>query len=146
MRQPYEVLVFPFKKEEGRYIFAIFHRRRLKVWQGIAGGGEEGETILETAKRESNEEANISPNSEYLKLDSMCTIPVKFVTGEYTWGKDVYTVTEYAFGVDATGQDIKLSDEHNEFKWVTYEEAIEYLKWDSNRNALWELNERLSKK
>ena len=39
--------------------------------------------------------------------------------------------------------DFTLSDEHTEFTWGSYELALEMLKWDSNRNALWELNFRL---
>ena len=31
-------------------------------------------------------------------------------------------------------------------EWLTYEEAIKKLTWDSNKNALWELNERLKRK
>jgi hypothetical protein len=30
-----------------------------------------------------------------------------------------------------------------EFKWASYDEAVNLLKWDSNKNALWELKERL---
>ena len=28
-------------------------------------------------------------------------------------------------------------------EWLTYEDAKKKLKWDSNRNALWELNWKL---
>ena len=38
-----------------------------------------------------------------------------------------------------------LGDEHSEIKWASYEEAKELLKFDSNKNALWELNERLKR-
>ena len=41
--------------------------------------------------------------------------------------------------------DIKLSNEHKEYKWVEYNEAMEKLRYDSNKTALWELNERLIK-
>lgn len=29
-------------------------------------------------------------------------------------------------------------------EWLNYEEAIKKLKWDSNKNALWELNYKLN--
>lgn len=32
--------------------------------------------------------------------------------------------------------DVKLSDEHEEYKWCSYIEAKEYLKWEYNLNAL----------
>ena len=31
-------------------------------------------------------------------------------------------------------------------KWMTYEEAITKLKFDSNKTALWELNEKLKRR
>jgi dihydroneopterin triphosphate diphosphatase len=53
-------------------------------------------------------------------------------------------VTERAFGVYLDDdQDITLASEHTEYRWVPYEEASRLLRWDSNRTALWELNERL---
>lgn len=42
MRAPYQVLVLPFKKENGNIKYSILKRKDMKVWQGIAGGGEEG--------------------------------------------------------------------------------------------------------
>lgn len=146
MRQPYETLIFPYKKEENEYKFAIFLRKDKKIWQGICGGGEEGETILETAKRETYEESKIKNNSNFIKLDTITTIPVTSVTGKFSWGDDVFLVKEYCFGVDATGQEIKLSEEHIEFRWLNYEEAKKLLKYDSDKTALWELNERLKRK
>lgn len=40
-------------------------------------------------------------------------------------------------------EEIRLSDEHSEFKWVAYDEAIKLLNFDSNKTALWELKMRL---
>lgn len=145
MRQPYETLIFPYKKENEEYKFAIFLRDNMKVWQGICGGGEEGETILETAKRETFEESGLRTDSKFIQLDTTTTIPVIAITGEFSWGEDVYIVKEYCFGVNAENQEIKLSGEHSEYKWLNYEEARKLLKWDSDKTALWELNERLKR-
>lgn len=145
MRQPYETLVIPYKKENNEYKFAIFLRSDKNFWQGICGGGEAGETILETAKREAYEEAGLSYESEYMQLETMTMIPVISITGEFTWGEDVLLVKEYCFGVDATNQEIKLSNEHQKYRWFSYEEAKKFLKWDSDKTALWELNEKLKR-
>lgn len=49
-RASYQVLVIPYHLgASGRLEFAIFRRADSGYWQGIAGGGEEGETPLETA-------------------------------------------------------------------------------------------------
>lgn len=146
MRKPYQVLVFPYKKIEGKLKYAIFLREDLKVWQGIAGGGECGETVLTSAKREAYEEANISSNAKFEKLDSYTKIPVVDVVGSFKWGDKTFLVEEFCFGVNAQEENIKISSEHLKYEWVSYDEAIQRLKWDSNKTALWELNQKLKRR
>ena len=146
MRAPYQVLVLPYKAEKSDIKFAIFKRADLNYWQGIAGGGEEGETALQSAGREILEETGINVKSNLMQLDSVSSLPVEHVIGRFLWGEDVYVIPEYAFGLEVADQEITLSREHSSYKWVSYDEAIEALKWDSNKTALWELNERLKKK
>ena len=46
--------------------------------------------------------------------------------------------------VDEIGNNqIKLSNERETMQWCNYEEAMSKLEYDSNKTALWELNERL---
>ena len=52
-------------------------------------------------------------------------------------------IYEHCYGVEASNEDIKLSDEHTKFQWLTFEDAKRILKWDSNKNALWELDWKL---
>ncbi len=66
----------------------------------------------------------------------------QFVAGG---GEDVFVVPEYTFGINVSNLDIKLSNEHKEFVWLRYKEALEKLEFDSNKIALWELNERLKR-
>lgn len=146
-RAPYQVLIFPYIKDKQRFIeYAIFQRSDGNYWQAIAGGGENGETPEEAARREIQEEAGIPKDCDITALDSKVYIPVISVTGEYTWGDDVFVIPEYTFGVEVNNKHLELSEEHEEYRWVNYEEAMKMLKWDSNKNALWELNERLIRK
>lgn len=142
-RSPFQVLVFPYLYMGNEILFAIFKRKTAGYWQGIAGGGEDNETPLQGAKRESLEEAGISSEFKFISLDSITTMPVEHVVGEFLWGENKYVIPEYSFGVEVPEMDIELSNEHSEFKWVHYEEAMKMLKWDSNKNAVWELNKRL---
>jgi len=146
MRQPHQILAFPYKKQsDGTYLYGIFCRTgKTERWQGIAGGVEEGESWLEACKREANEEANISYNADVIELKSISTMPVVNVVKDFIWGEDTYLIYEHCFGIDATNEDIKLSHEHSKIEWLSYEEAKKLLTWDSNRNALWELNWKLS--
>ena len=145
MRQPHQILVFPYKKDkDGNYLYGIFCRiGKTEIWQGIAGGVEEGETYLEACKREANEEAGISYAAKVIELKSISTMPVVNVTKEFIWGEETYLIYEHCFGIDATKENIVLSHEHTKMEWLSYEEAKNKLKWDSNRNALWELNWKL---
>ena len=142
MRSPYQILVFPFYRQNNELLYALFKRSELKVWQGIAGGGEEGETPIETATREAYEEAGISPKSKMIQLSSVASIPVVNISG-FIWGEDVLVIPEFSFGVGLTSKTIKIGHEHSTYQWFTYEEAMKELNWDSNRTALWELNYRI---
>ena len=53
MRAPFQVLVIPFKKEDNDFLYGVFLRKDLKIWQFIAGGGEDyDKSIYEAARRE----------------------------------------------------------------------------------------------
>ncbi|HDR4424051.1 TPA: NUDIX pyrophosphatase [Bacillus cereus] len=143
MRSPYQVLIFPYIITDDSIQYAIFNRSDYGYWQGIAGGGEDGESPIESAKREAFEEARILSEYHYIKLDSVSSLPVEDVVGEFLWGEDVYVIKEFSFGVKVPTKDISLSKEHSNYKWLSFEEAVTLLKWDSNKTALWELNKRL---
>jgi len=145
MRAPYQVLIIPYKRENDSYKFAIFKRADMDCYQWIAGGGEDFDLdILTTAKRECFEEAGLSDNSDYMQLDTTSPIPVH-IFNDYPWGPDVLVIPEYSFGVHIGDQDIQLSHEHKSFEWVSYDQAMERLTYDSNKTALWELVVRLNR-
>jgi dATP pyrophosphohydrolase len=116
------------------------------TWQGVAGGGEDDETPLEAARRETYEESGIHPSSEFLQLDSIESVPVAGFRDSHLWGEDVYVIPQYSFGVAAHDVQITTSREHTDFRWLTYEEACELIKYDGSRTALWELDKRLKGK
>ena len=145
MRLPYQTLTILYKKSNNKILYVIFYRNSHPIWQFISGGGEDNETPFETVIREIKEETLLTIERKRVKqLDSRTTIPVLNITGRYTWGPDVYVIPEYAFSVEIIRDDnIQLSNEHKEYKWVEYDEAMNKLKYDSNKTALWELNEKI---
>lgn len=143
MRTFYQVLMFPYKKE-GELKFALFKRGDLGVWQGISGGGEDGETPRLTAQREISEETSLTKYDLY-PLSSLSTIPVTKIGRELSYGKEIIMIPEFTFGIELKENDLEIiSDEHIEFGWFGFEDAIKKLTWDSNKSALWELNFRLT--
>jgi len=143
MRAPFQVLIIPFQICNSVIKFAVFKRSDAGYWQFIAGGGEENETPKQAARREALEEAGIPNNLQFIRLDSTNTVPKCCFAVSKFWPKNLYVVPEYCFAVDMQNRDIALSSEHSEYRWATYDEARGMLNWDSNRNALWEINERL---
>ena len=145
MRAPFQILVLPYRKTPSAIEYAILRRRDAKYWQFVAGGGEDKETPLETAKRETEEETGITRDADFMPLDSQNTVPKDNFAAASSWDPELYVILEYCFAVNAENKKIALSSEHTEFQWVDYDSAQEKLHWDSNKNALWELNERLKK-
>jgi dATP pyrophosphohydrolase len=143
-RAPFKVLVLPYRRRsDGAYEFAIFHRADADVWQGLAGGGEDGETPEQAARREGFEEAGIPQDAPYRKLDARASVPVIFFRDSHRWGEAVYVIPEHAFGVDVADHPLRLSAEHTEVRWVSGAEAQGLVRFDSNRVALWELHQKL---
>jgi dATP pyrophosphohydrolase len=144
-RAKYQVLVIPFHIENDKVSYCVFHRSQRDAWQFIAGGGEdEDDSVMMTAKREAYEEAKISPSSPFIALESLCSVPAYcFEEVRKHWGQDCLVVPEYAFAVRMKDCKLQLSSEHTEYAWVDYDTAVKRLKYDSNRTALWELDQKI---
>jgi dATP pyrophosphohydrolase len=143
-RAPFQVLVYPYRLHTGGIEYALFKRADAGFWQAVAGGGEDSETALEAARRETWEEAGLPLDSDFLRLDSIESIRVTEFKDSYLWGENVYVIPQFCFGVLVSGQPIVLSDEHSEYAWFSYAEADRLVKFDGNKTALWELNQKLT--
>ena len=141
MRAPFQVLVIPYRRHAGCYEFAVLRRADLGWWHFVAGGGEDQETPLQAARRETREEIGL--DGDLTPLDCVTSVPKDGFADAEFWGPDLYVIPEHAFALDVGGREITLSPEHNELRWLSYEEARQAVKWDGNRTALWELQERL---
>ena len=143
-RAPFNVLVYLYRRVgDGEFEYALLKRADAGFWQGVTGGGEGDETPSETARRETHEETGILPAAPFLQLDTVEPVPVTFFRDSHLWGEDVYVIPQYAFGVEVQDEELTLSPEHTAYRWLRYEEADRLLKYDGNRTALWELNQRL---
>ncbi|MGC0939098.1 NUDIX domain-containing protein [Pantoea agglomerans] len=120
----------------------------MNVWQWIAGGVEENETIRDAALREAKEEIGIQDeNFELIELDSKCSIPKFYFKDMEEWPKDLYVITEHAFAIKLdVKSEIAISDEHCAHELINYKELVKFKTWDSNRTAAWELYCRLLNK
>ena len=143
-RAPFQVFVIPYRIVGDSDIeYAILRRSDEGYWHGVAGGGEDEETPLQTAKRETFEETGMSEDSTFLELDTVFPVPVTIYNDSHIWGDNLYVIPSYCFGVFVENQQISLSKEHLEYRWVTYEDARDSLRYEGNKLALWELDRKL---
>ena len=144
MRQPLQVIVFPFRMTAAGPEYAIFHRADDGCWQGVAGGVEDGEDLVTAARRETAEEAGLAGSPVY-KLDMVSGVARTWFAASRYWPGDIYIVAKHHFAMDVTLEPapVVLSREHSEFRWAPYGAASAALRYDDDKSALWELDARL---
>jgi dATP pyrophosphohydrolase len=143
-RAPFQILVYPYRQiADGTFEYALLKRSDAEYWQAVAGGGENGETPIQTARRETWEETGISQVSPFLQLDTVLPIPVTEFRDSYLWENTVYVIPQYCFGVWAREQKIVLSREHTGYRWLQYQDAYRLMRYEGNKIALWELDRKL---
>ena len=143
-RAPFQVLVYLYRKNEAEEIeYAMFERADMDIWQGISGGGEDDETPLEAAIRETTEESGLLLSDGWMQLQTVGYVPKNIFFHSEHWPEDLYVIPIHCFGVPVTDDEIMLSHEHTQMEWLSFKEAQKRLKFDSDRTALWELDQRL---
>ena len=143
-RAPYNVLVLPYRTGTAAPELAAFLRAVADVWQFIAGGGEDDEAPAVAARREASEEAGIDSVDDWMMLDTRATIPRTAFPGA-GGPDDILVIPEPCFAVDVGDTQLLLSQEHERFEWLEYGAAHQRLAFDSNKVALWELQQRLAR-
>ncbi len=128
--------VIIFKKINDEPAFLMLHRSGGKgvFWQPVTGSVEEGEDYTMGALREVEEETGIK---DYLKLYEG--------VHSFEFNSDFNGPSqEEVFGMEVEeGVEPKLSHEHDKYKWCELEEALDLLKFESNKKALRHLNTML---
>lgn len=106
------------------------HKIYPATWQMITASCETGETTKQTASRELFEETGLKAeklfsvphvNTFYFDInDSICLSPV--------------------FLAYVSAESVNISDEHTEYKWATYDEAVQQIHWPDqieSLNVIW---------
>ena len=144
MRAPFQILAIPYKLEPILQ-YCVLHRSDIDQYQFVAGGGEDDEKPIEAAAREIYEETSVKAVN-IMPLTSRTYIPANVISKKHRdlWPHDTIVIPEYTFGFECDSE-IALSSEHTGLEWMTYDDAVSRLTWDSNKTALYELNDRLLK-
>lgn len=142
-RQEYAYGIIPyFQNDEAEYIFFIgqqIKNREKGFWKFPKGHTEDGETLLETAVRETQEEIGINTNPENVITDKYFTESYIFERGEDDSrpAGEIEKINMYLLGkVVKKGElapEVSLNEEFAQYRWATYEEALELLPENSQK-------------
>ena len=123
-----DAYVFNRKSKEIRFL--LLKRAITKIyehlWQGVAGKIEAGEAAWEAAIRELKEETGFEPVRIFV-ADHVS----KFYEAHGDWVNMVPV-----FGIEVEDEEVKLSDEHCEFKWVDFNTAHQTLIWSGQKDGI----------
>ena len=136
MRLPIQVEAIIFRRNGNKVEYLLLKRlpERNGFWQPITGGVEEGETRNEALRREIKEETGIK---------NIVAVLEDLYLFEFS---DPNLNQEYVYGVEVSpSEEIALDQkEHSEYKWCSFQEALQLLHWRENKEALRKLNKTLT--
>jgi len=115
-------------------------------WQPVTGGLEEDEELIDCAKREVKEETGISNFIRIISDVHYFTMDKHYLTGE-----PIPQSEEYVFAVEIDSRmpirlDQNIAVEHEDHRWCSYQEAIDIMKWQDNKDALTKLKTLLKQR
>ena len=123
-----DAYVFNRKNKEIRFL--LLKRAKTKIyehlWQGVAGKIEAGETSWEAAIRELKEETGFEPVRIFV---------ADHVSKFYEAHGDRVNLVP-VFGIEVDDEEVILSDEHCEFKWVDFNTAHQTLIWSGQKDGI----------
>jgi dATP pyrophosphohydrolase len=121
---------YVFRKVENKIYFLLLKRANKKIyghlWQGVAGKIEIGESAWQAALRELNEETGLKPIRMFI---------ADYVSKFYEQIGDRINLVP-VFGIEVESEEVRLSDEHTEFRWVDVDEAEESLVWNGQKKGV----------
>ncbi|MFH1714198.1 MAG: bis(5'-nucleosyl)-tetraphosphatase [Candidatus Nealsonbacteria bacterium] len=132
-----------FKKEKGKILYLLLkyskdQRRPNSYWDFPKGHIEKGESLADTARRETLEETG---------LKNIKFIPGFKKTIKYFFkfeGKIILKFVTFFLCQSGSGK-AKISSEHADFKWMSFKEAANELTFKNAKNILNKAEKHLKK-
>ncbi len=142
------VLSILFRKLGKVYDFLLLKRipSRGGFWQPVGGTVEDKDkTLLDTCYREIFEETGITKKQI---INAIGPFFHYSYDKHYLTGEPIETTEETVFAFEIRGNpriDIKhnFCNEHDDFRWVSFDDALSLLKWQNNKDAFIELRKIL---
>ena len=121
---------YVFRKDKNKIRFLLLKRANKKIyehlWQGVAGKIETGETAWQAALRELDEETGLKPIRMFI---------ADHISKFYEKIEDRINLVP-VFGIEVESEEVRLSNEHTEFRWMGVDEAEESLVWNGQKKGI----------
>ncbi len=121
-------------RREGKKIFYLLlyrksHDRYKELWDFPRGLIEKGEFEKEVVKREIMEETGIT---------DICFLEGFRENIKWFYRKEGQLVNKQAtyYLAETKNKNVKISHEHNDYRWCEYEEALKLITFDNTKNIL----------
>lgn len=130
-----------FRRKEKNIEFLLLkraeHEKYNGIWQMVTGSIDNDEKAYQTAIREIKEETNLA-------IYKLWVVP--HVNSFYSPERDVVCMVPVFVAEVDKNKEVKISYEHDEYKWVDKEEALKLLAWPGQRKAVQIIYEYFSQK
>jgi dihydroneopterin triphosphate diphosphatase len=138
LRVPIQVNVYCFSVIDGRIKYLMLKRsdKNNPCWQGVTGGLDPEETLIDAAAREVFEETALKPVNVF-PINYSYTYPVPAYS-THTFDRVTSTIEEHVFAVyiDPAHTMPTLSEEHSEYRWIDVDLAHDLMYWAENKKAI----------
>jgi len=140
-----EVLVrvidaYVYSYESNKLSFLLLKRSRKKIyeylWQGVAGKIEKNELAWQAALRELKEETGLTAQRMFV---------ADYVSKFYEKHGDRMNFVP-VFGIEVKNKKVSLSEEHCNFKWLSFKKAHAKLTWNGQKKGLKAVHSMLNSK
>ncbi len=136
------VIIYSMDKDP-KFLLLKYKVHGQKHWDFVKGKLEQGEGVIDAAKRETLEETNISDLDIKDKFREEFSYMYRKDTGEVTSKTGVYLLAEVS---KKDIKKVKISEEHEKFKWVDYDTAEKMLEFDNQKDIMKKVKSFLGKK
>ena len=126
-----------FRKEDLKNLFLLLHYPS-GHWDFVKGKMEQGESIHETALRETKEETGITDISFVENFEEWIKYDFQYM-GELVHKKVVFFLAE------TKTNKVKISHEHLDYAWMDYNTAMEKTTFDNAKTVLTRAQSLLAK-
>lgn len=131
---------YVYSYESNKLSFLLLKRSRSKIyeylWQGVAGKIEKNELAWQAALRELKEETGLTAQRMFV---------ADYVSKFYEKHGDRINLVP-VFGIEVKNKKVSLSEEHCNFKWLSFKEAHAKLTWNGQKKGLKVVHSMLNSK